>query len=108
MIEKIKEIIATCEKYGFMQDKVCPYGFWETVEHMVSRWKDYDRCTDDSKWLIREEIRGFEPILKHWIEYAEQPKILIKLIDGKYKGETKEYPQSTAELLIEGGMAIRA
>lgn len=108
MKEKIKEIKATCEKYGFMQNKVCPYGFWETVENMISRWADYDRCTESSKGLIRAEIKGFEPILKHWIEYAEQPLISIKLLDGKCKGEVKEYPQSTAELFIESGLAVRA
>ena len=99
---KAAEVIETCKKYGFMNETIMPYSFKMTVEELVKRWKDYDRCTWSSKELMQDELLGFLPILEHWVKLANEPKVKIKLLNGKITDVAK----STAEELINLEAAI--
>lgn len=104
MEDRIKEIELTCEKYGFLDRKVRPYSFDIKVKDLIDGWKGYSKCTRSSQQVIEAEIRGFEDILDAWIKFEEEPMVLVKLIDGKLKGEMKEYHKSLAESIIEAGL----
>lgn len=102
-INTVKEI---CNQYNFWERTVMPYGFKMTVKELFENWEDYDRCTTDSKDVIRAEVKGFLPILDRWVEYEEEPMVKVRLIEGTYAGEVKEYHKSTADIFIEAGMAV--
>lgn len=97
---KAKEVIDTCKKYGFMSRTVHPYSFDMTVEELVKNWADYDRYTYSSKQIMRQELKRFLPILEHWIEVENEPKVMIMSL---HNGNVREYPKSTAEELIAIG-----
>lgn len=103
---RIKEIEEKCNKYGFWERKIMPYGFGIKVKRIFRNWKDYDLCTETDKSIIRSEIRGFLPILAHWVEYEEEPMVKILMTKGEYEGAVKEYHKSTADIFIESGMAV--
>ena len=103
--EKAKEVIANCEKYGFMDRKIAPYGFGITVREFVRNWRDYDNFTDGSKEVMQSELIGFLPILEHWIEVADEPQITVQIITGKKNGQIVKYPMSFADMLIADNMA---
>lgn len=103
---KAKEVIETCKRYGFMGRMIFPYGFRITVAEFTRNWKDYDRCTPESQGILESELNGFLPILEGWIEYENEPMIVVKLISGKHAGEVKELHESTARDFIEAGIAI--
>ena len=102
---KAQETIETCKKYGFMENKIMPYGFRMTVAEFTQNWNDFDRCTSDSQSIMKDELKGFLPILDHWVAYANEPMITVRLIEGKQAGEVKEYHESTAKIFIDAGMA---
>lgn len=102
---KAQEVVDTCNKYGFMSRTVHPYSFDMTVEEFVKNWADYDRYTYSSKQIMRQELQRFLPILEHWIEVANEPRVNIRCLIGDNKGKIKEYPQSTAKELILIGYA---
>lgn len=102
---KAKEVIDTCNKYGFMKNKIMPYSFVMTVEELVENWKDYDCYTWSSKELMQDELLGFLPILEHWVEVENEPMIKIRLLGGKHAGEIREYHKSTADDFIEMNIA---
>lgn len=99
---KATEVINTCNKYGFMNETIMPYSFKMTVEELVKNWKDYDHCSYSSREIMQDELIGFLPILDHWVKLANEPKVKIKLLNGKIKDVAK----STAEDLIDLGAAI--
>lgn len=103
--EKAKEVIAKCEKYGFMDRKIAPYGFGITVRDFVRNWRDYDNFTDGSKEVMQDELRGFLPIIEHWIAVENEPKITVQIITGKKKRQIAKYPMSFADMLIADNMA---
>lgn len=103
---KAKEVIDTCNKYGFMKNKIMPYSFVMTVEELVKNWKDYDHCTYSSKELMQDELIGFLPLLEHWVEVENEPMIKIRLLSGQHAGEIREYHKSTANDFIEMGIAV--
>lgn len=98
---KAQEVIDTCNKYGFMKNKIMPYGFIMTVEELVKNWKDYDRCTWSSKEIMQDELKGFLPILDHWVKIENEPKVKIRILVGKQAGQIKECPKSMADELVE-------
>lgn len=104
--ETLKEIEETCNKYGFWDNKVIPYGFGIEVRSLFNNWKDYDNCTYDSRAVIRDEIKGFLPILRSWVEYENEPMIKVRIIKGEHIGQEKEYHKSLADILIESETAI--
>ena len=110
MVNKVKEIEQICTKYGFMDRKVSPYGFYEKVSELIDHWKvftkDWDILSPDSKDIIRAEVEGFEKILNHWVEYENEPMVTVKMIEGKYAGKTMGYHKSLADTFIETGMAV--
>lgn len=100
---KAAETIETCEKYGFMENTIMPYSFKMTVGELVGHWKDYDRCTRSSKHLMEAELKGFVPILEHWVKLENEPKVKVQCPNGKIK----EVPRSVADDLIElGAVAV--
>ena len=105
MEKRIAEIIATCEKYGFMERTVQPYSFVMTVRELVEPWRDYSHYTKESKWLMKKEIEGFEDTLKQWVKVANEPMIRILLIAGGCAGEIREYHKSIADTYLECGLA---
>lgn len=104
--EKAQKAIETCKQYGFMENKVMPYGFGMTVAEFTRNWPDYDRCTADSQNIMKSELIGFLPILEHWVAYEKEPMVPVKLIQGDLAGQIKEYHESMASILIEAGMAL--
>ena len=97
------EAIATCEKYGFMDKTVMPYGFRQTVREFTRNWKDFRRFTEMSKSVMCNELRGFLPILEAWVKTENEPKVMVYLHS---KGITKVYPQSIAIEIIDDGMGV--
>lgn len=106
--KKIKEIGETIEKYNFWNKSIFPYNFKMTVKQLYDNWLDYDNCTPCSKGVIESEITGFLPILNKWVEIEKEPKIRIKITEGKNKGEIKEIAESIAEELINCNFAVIA
>ena len=102
---KAQEVIDVCKKYGFMNNIIHPYSFNMTVEELTQNWKDYDKYTYSSKSIMRQELKRFIPIVEHWIEVANEPRVNIRCLIGDNKGEVREYPKSTAEELILIGYA---
>ena len=97
------ETIETCNKYGFMENTIMPYSFKMTVRELVKNWKDYDRCTRSSQQIMVDELKGFLPILQHWVKLADEPKVKVKMPNGKIK----EVPKSVADDLIDlGAVAV--
>ena len=103
--EKAQAAINTCKQYGFMNKTIMPYGYRMTVEEFTRNWNDYDRCTRSSKQIMEDEMKGFLPILDHWVAYENEPMIKVRIIEGTYAGEIKEYHKSTADLFVDSGMA---
>lgn len=102
---KAKEVIDTCNKYGFMTNTIMPYGFKMTVEELTKNWVDYDQYTYDSKAIMKDELKGFLPILEHWVKLENEPKVKVKYLLGNLAGQIKEHPESTAKDFIEMGFA---
>jgi len=102
---KAKEVLDTCNKYGFMTNVIMPYGFKMTVEELIKNWKDYDKCTSSSKAIMKDELKGFLPILEHWVKLENEPKVKIRCLLGNLVGQIREYPESTAHEFIEIGFA---
>ena len=98
---KAKEVIETCNKYGFVKNKIMPYSFVMTVEELIKNWKDYDQCTYSSKEIMQDELLGFLPLLEHWVALENEPKVRIKLTNGVIK----DVPKSVAEDFIEMNIA---
>lgn len=98
---KSQEVIDICNKYGFMKNIIMPYGFQITVGEFIKNWADYDRCTNDSQEIMRHELKGFLPILNHWVKVENEPKVKTKILVGKLAGQIKEYPESIAKDLAE-------
>lgn len=102
---KAKEVVDTCNKYGFMANTIMPYGFKMTVEEFTRNWADYDRCTDSSKAIMRSELRGFLPILENWVKLENEPKVKVRYLLGSLVGKIKEHPESIANEFVEMGFA---
>ena len=74
--EKIK-------RYGF-EDKVtypypnCPV----TASKIIADCKDYDRCTEGSREYLLMLANGFADILDAWCEYADAPKIKVRVLSS--------------------------
>ena len=103
--DAVKEIERTCDEYSFWERTIYPYSFKMTVRELVKNWKDYSRCTPDSKDVILAEMNGFIPILNHWVEYQNEPDVKILYLEGNKKGEIGEVKTSLAEMLIESSLA---
>lgn len=104
--QTLKEIEEKCNKYGFWERKIMPYGFGIKVKRIFQNWKDYDLCTTTDKSIIRSEIRGFLPILAKWAEYENQPLVKVKLTAGENAGQIKDFHKSTADLIIEHNLGV--
>ena len=101
--EKANEVIATCERYGFMEKKVMPYGFCQTVREFTRNWKDFRQFTETSKAIMCDELRGFLPILEAWVKLEDEPKVMVYLTN---KGITKVYPKSIALELMDDELGV--
>ena len=104
--QTLSEIEKTCNQYDFWDRKIHPYGFGIKVKRIFQNWKDYDLCTATDKSIMRSEIRGFLPILAKWVGYENEPLVKVKIIKGDNAGQFREYHKSTADTLIEAGLAI--
>ncbi len=102
---KAQEVIDICNKYGFMANVVMPYGFKMTVEELTRNWADYDRCTNSSKEIMRDELNGFLPILDQWVKIENEPIVKVRCLLGNLAGQIRKYHESTAQELIEMGFA---
>ena len=99
---KAKEVIDTCNKYGFMDKIIMPYSFKMTVEELTRNWKDYDYCTYSSKEIMQDELKGFLPLLEYWVNLENEPKVTVRL-----KNDTvKTLPKSVAEDMVDFGIAV--
>lgn len=105
MEERIATAIATCDKYNFWDRTVMPYGFKITVRDFLEPMKDYEHYTYSSKQVMQSELEGFEEILEAWVKVEKEPIIAIRLLEGKMKGQIKQYHKSTADFFIETGVA---
>lgn len=103
--EKVTEMTAIVEKYGFGDREIHPYSFAIKVEDFLKGCKDYHRCTAGSRHQMLAEINGFIPILNHWIEQEEEPKVKIRLLHGNKAGTIKEVGKSLAEDYVDGDLA---
>lgn len=92
---------ATIEKYDFWDRHVYPYGFKLTVRDLVKNWEDYDKCTEDSKAIIRDELSGFLPILKSWAEYEAEPRIKVRFTQGVNEGKIMDLKKSVVDAFLK-------
>ena len=72
MIDKLNDLIATCEKYGYMDKVINPYGHPIKIKDFVKNWKHYNICTKGSKIVIEAEFKGLEKIINHWIKSKDK------------------------------------
>lgn len=74
----------TIEKYGFQNKRVHPWGNLSmTATEIVDSCSDYPRCTLHTQLYLRGLAEGFDEILEAWVQYAEAPKVRIRLKNGK-------------------------
>ena len=107
MAEKVAEVTELVNRYGFMNRTVCPYGFVIKMEDFLAGFEDYRRCTHSSKQISIAEMNGFIEILNVWIKEAEAPKVAVRLLQGRHKGEIKEIPEMWLEDYVDTGLAER-
>lgn len=105
MAAKVEEIRVIVAKYGFINRTVHPYGYAIGIDKFLAGFADYGRCTHSSKQIFLAEINGFIPILNEWIKTEEQPKVIVRFLTGKHKGELKEIPESYVEDYVDIGLA---
>ena len=79
----VKEAEAAISKYGFEDKVVYPYPNCPVkASKVITDCKDYSRCTKGSQEYLLMLADGFSDILKVWIEYAEAPKIKVRVISS--------------------------
>lgn len=103
--EKVTEMTAIVEKYGFGDREIHPYFFAIKVEDFLKGCKDYHRCTAGSRHQMLAEINGFITILNEWTKIEEEPKVKIRLIKGNRAGQIREIAKSIAEDYVDGDLA---
>lgn len=103
--EKVAEVRELVNRYGFTDRTIHPYGFAIKMDDFLAGFEDYRRCTHSSKQISIAEMNGFIEILNVWIKDAEAPKVAVRLLQGRHKGEVKEIPESYLEDYIDCGLA---
>lgn len=103
--QKVEEMRAMVEKYGFGDYPCNPYSFNVKTSEFLGWFEDYGRCTAGSRHQMLAEINGFIPILNHWIEQKEEPQVKIRLLRGNKAGTIKEVGKSLAEDYVDGDLA---
>lgn len=74
----------TIKKYGFQDKEVYPWlNLSMTAKEIVDSCADYPRCSRDTKIYLKSLAEGFDEILRSWVQYAEAPKVRIRLKNGK-------------------------
>ena len=102
--DAIKEIRGYVERYGWGERKVAPYGYGVKVADMLDRFKDFEEYTTMSREIMVEELNGLIRIINKWLKIEAEPKVNIKLANGKLR----TVPGSVAEAYIEDGFAVLA
>lgn len=100
---KVEEIREQVERFGWGKWNIAPYGWTVSIEEFLTWFDDYDRCTASSKHLHLSEINGFLPIINHWIEIEEAPKVKVRFLRGGKAGEVKEISSLIVEDYLDCG-----
>lgn len=101
----VKEVHNTCIKYNFMERKAYPYGFGIKVADLIAQWNDYDSCESTSKSIMRDELKGFLPIMDKWVIKENEPLLSVRLSEGGLAGEKKEFHLSEAFVFLHCDLA---
>lgn len=104
---KVEEIRALIDKYGWLNRNVHPYGYPINIQTFMVNFRHYREYTPSSKHIMLAEINGLIKIINEWIKQEEAPKVTIRFLTGKHKGETKEIPEEWVEDYIDCGLAER-
>ena len=105
MAEKVAEVRGYVNKYGWLNRSVHPYGFAIGMDKFLAGFEDYEHYTHSSKQIMIAEMNGFIKIANVWIKQEEEPKVAVRLLTGKHKGEIEEIPESFVEDYVEIGLA---
>lgn len=105
MAQKVEEIRGIVTQYGWLKNRIHPYGYGVKVEEFLGWFDDYNRWTESSKHLHLSEINIFIDILNHWLEREQEEKVTIRFLTGSKAGQTKQIPASDAEMYTECGFA---
>lgn len=101
----VKEVHNTCIKYNFMEREAYPYGFGIKVADLIAQWNDYDSCESTSKSIMRDELRGFLPIMDKWVIKENEPLLSVRLSEGGLAGEKRELHLSEAFVFLHCDLA---
>lgn len=92
----VDEINACIVKYGWAGKKIYPYGRAEDLVEFMKHFEHYKEYTRSSKSLMVSELNGLVKIVEVWIKRENEPKVAVKLRNGK----VKEVAKSVAEELV--------
>ena len=106
--EDVKPFVSEAERmiadYGWEDRTVMPYSRPEKISRLLRRISQYDRCTEDSRWLLEAEANGLAEIMNHW-EVTELTGVGIIIIEtGKYRKIERDF----ADELVGRGYATYA
>lgn len=78
--------------YGWQDEVVHPYQNCPVkLSKMLSDFREFDLCTDDSKVYLVELANGLPSILNEWERYELAPKVKVRDKNGKVFTITEEW-----------------
>lgn len=106
---QVKKAIAAIDEadkvLNVLDEKVAPYAFWMPMRELLKNIRDFDRYTKYSQDVMVEELNGCIDIVNRKIRLYHEADVTVRLLFGKHTGETRVYKESTAQEVIEMGLA---
>lgn len=101
--EHIQEVQTICEKHGYLDKIIMPYGYPVKIRDFIKPWDD---LRDSYGLRLREgfifrEVRILRGILQSWAAFDDEPKVMVKFLQGKNAGKTKLLQKSLAETFLK-------
>ena len=88
-----------------LEEKVAPYSYYIPMAEVVKPAREWRSYTSSSRDVIIAELNGCIDIVNCRIRLFNEKDVLVVLLEGKNKGQTKTYKESTAQAFVECGMA---
>lgn len=101
--KKVEELRGYVNRYDWGDWEIHLYGYPVKVSKFLDGFEDFARYTSSSRDIMRSEMNGFIKIINKWIEREEEPKAIVRYLEGKKKGKIETIPNSFAQDLYEIG-----
>lgn len=97
--EFVEEAERMIGEYGWQDRTVMPWaGCSLKITRIINDLKDFDRCTNGSKYEIIVLANGLAEIMNTWEEHEREPKVTVKsLRSGKIMRISREFAEELAE-----------